>query len=255
MTLVTESKEIEKEDLVPSQFTRFKEANWFDPKFTEHIVIGGAGGIGSWLSFYLARMGYKIFLYDFDTVDETNLGGQMYSLESVGIVKSNAVEDITRIFCQNPVYPLGKFTKEDGLWSEVMFSAFDNMEARRVMFDKWKQKTTENSIFIDGRMLAETGQVFFVTPDKIDVYEENIFTDAEIKDQPCTMKATSHCGAMIGALMASGWTNFVTNRKIGFDAREVPFKLEFELPLLMFQVKDKEQCRNSSKTTVKEEAA
>lgn len=228
---------------MPSRFTRFKDANWFDPKFTKEIVVGGAGGIGSWLSFFLARIGYKIFLYDFDVVDETNLGGQMYSLESVGLVKSNAVEELTRLFCQNPVYPLGKYTSDVGVWSEVMFSAFDNMAARKTMFDVWNSKHTKNSIFIDGRMLAETGQIFFVTPDRAEAYEEQLWTDAEIKSQPCTMKATTHCGAFIASSMVAGWTNFVTNRKLGMDVREVPFKVEFELPLLMFTVKTKEKCK------------
>lgn len=240
ITELTKGNEIEQ---VPQQFTRFKDIDWFDPKFVERIVIGGAGGIGSWLSFYIARMGYKIFLYDFDTIDETNLGGQMYSKESVGLVKSNAMEDITRIFCQNPVYALGRFTKEDGEWSEVMFSAFDNMEARRTMFDKWKEKFTDKSIFIDGRMLAETGMVFCVTKDRVEEYEKYIYTDAEIKDQPCTMKATSHCGAFIASIMAACWTNFVTNCKLKRDMREVPFKVEFELPLLMLEVKTEQQCK------------
>lgn len=231
------------EQNVPSQFTRFKDGAWFDPGFVPHIVIGGAGGIGSWLTFFLARMGYKIFLYDFDTIDETNLGGQLYSTESVGKVKSNATEDIVRSFCQNQIHPLGEFTEKSGIWSEVMFSAFDNMKARRIFFDKWKSKVTEKSIFIDGRMLAESGQIFFVTPDKIDEYEKNIFQDGDIKDQPCTMKATSHCGALISSMMASGWTNFVSNIKAKMDIREIPFKIEFELPLLMFTLKNIEECK------------
>lgn len=236
-----DSTEVEQD--IPSQFTRFKDIGWFDPKFVEKIVIGGAGGIGSWLSFFIARMGYKIFLYDFDTIDETNLGGQMYSTESVGLVKSNAMEDITRIFCQNPTYALGRYTKEDGEWSEVMFSAFDNMEARKVMFTKWKEKFTDKSIFIDGRMLAETGMVYCVTKDRIEDYEKELWTDAEIKDQACTMKATSHCGAFIASTMATCWTNFVSNHKMKENRREVPFKIEFELPLLMLEVKILGKCR------------
>ncbi|MHA1199668.1 MAG: hypothetical protein ACTSQF_10110, partial [Candidatus Heimdallarchaeaceae archaeon] len=60
--------------------SRFRDASWFGnvETLTTPIVVGGAGGIGSWLTFFLARMlsNNYIFLYDFDTVEEVNMAGQ-----------------------------------------------------------------------------------------------------------------------------------------------------------------------------------
>ena len=52
--------------------TRFKNAKWAEYK--AHITLGGAGGIGSHLAFYLARIGHDLLIYDFDTVGNENIG-------------------------------------------------------------------------------------------------------------------------------------------------------------------------------------
>ena len=50
------------------QFDRFKGASWF-PQGNERVLVGGCGGIGSWLTFFLARIGYLPAVYDFDEID------------------------------------------------------------------------------------------------------------------------------------------------------------------------------------------
>jgi len=149
--------------------SRFRDASWFEKvdNFNMPVIIGGAGGIGSWLTLFLARMlpstGY-IFLYDFDRVEEVNMAGQLFEFGHINKSKVVAVEDIvdrfsqyTGLSCQNEKYV------KDSLKSPVMFSAFDNMEARKVMFENWKSEAASNpeqAIFIDGRLLAEQLQVF-----------------------------------------------------------------------------------------------
>lgn len=53
--------------------SRFKDAPWF-PKEETAIIVGGAGGIGSWLSLLLSRAGFYPIVYDYDRLEEHNLG-------------------------------------------------------------------------------------------------------------------------------------------------------------------------------------
>lgn len=212
---------------------RFSDADWFHPGIP--VVVGGAGGIGSWLTFFLARQECKIFLHDFDEVDETNLGGQLYGTNYIGTYKAEAMSDIAKTFCNNEsVKNMGKFDDES-FASPIMFSAFDSMTARKAMFEKWKAQSNRE-IFIDGRMLAESGMVFAVLKGREEKYEKELFDDSEVEEQACSLKATSHCGAFIASIMTATFNNYVTNVKRKSNFREVPFKTSFGLDLLMFDV-------------------
>ena len=210
--------------------SRFRDATWFEKvdKFDIPVVIGGAGGIGSWLTLFLARMlpstGY-IFLYDYDNVEEVNMAGQLYAKEHINRPKVDAMQDIvsrftdyTHLSCQNEKYTA------DSLRSPVMFSAFDNMEARKVMFENWKSQVGKgvDEIFIDGRLLAEQLQVFYVTPETADTYERKyLFDDSEVEEENCSYKQTTHFAAAIAAKMVQGFTNWLVR-----DQVELPFYYE-----------------------------
>ena len=78
--------------------SRFSDAPWMK-NIQEHIVvIGGAGGIGSWLTLLLSRMGSEIVVYDFDKIEEHNIGGQWFKKEDIGNTKVNALRNNIRNF-------------------------------------------------------------------------------------------------------------------------------------------------------------
>ena len=79
------------------QFDRFKDAPWF-PKQGETVMVGGAGGIGSWLCFLLARAGFNIIVHDFDRIEEHNTGGQLFRQSDIGALKVDAVASIVQSF-------------------------------------------------------------------------------------------------------------------------------------------------------------
>ena len=57
------------------------------------VAIAGLGGLGSNVAFSLARIGVgHLHLIDFDVVDLTNLNRQQYSLEHVGMYKTDALK-------------------------------------------------------------------------------------------------------------------------------------------------------------------
>ena len=220
--------------MINPRSVRFSDAPWYHPKID--IMIGGAGGIGSWLCFFLGRQESNIYLYDDDTVDETNLGGQLYANSHIGLNKAQATSNIVKEFTGMDVELMGKYNK-DSMSNPVVFACFDNMEARKIMFENWCS-VPNKQIFIDGRMLAENFQVIAVTPSNIERYlKEELFEDSEVEEERCSMKATSHCGAMIAGYMVSVFNNYVANFKQKQNYREVPFKMYYDLPTLTNTIK------------------
>jgi molybdopterin/thiamine biosynthesis adenylyltransferase len=211
--------------------SRFRSTLWYDPNYT--VIIGGVGGIGSWLSLFLARMGYQIHVFDYDSIDETNMAGQLYPVSAIGDSKAETIQKICKEFAGNDIFINEKYTEESPS-NPIIFSAFDCIDARRLMFNKWRA-LKDREVFIDGRMLIESGQVFCVTPGKEDEYEKHLFKKGEVKPQQCSLKATSHSGAIIAGLMVTAFTNYLTNKKVKADVRELPFKFDYELPLFNFK--------------------
>ena len=65
-------------------------------------------------------------------------------------------------------------------------------------------------------------------------HEEEFFEDDEVPDAPCSFRATSHNPAIMAGLMVGVLNNKVTNKKMGQVFREVPYKIEYELPTMTF---------------------
>ena len=86
-----------KEKDIDNRKIRFSDAPWANSP--QHIVVGGVGGIGSWASMYLARIGHLLYMYDMDKIDETNMGGQLYKLSQIGTNKAVAMMQNIKEFC------------------------------------------------------------------------------------------------------------------------------------------------------------
>lgn len=207
--------------------SRFRDASWFSKieKLNTPIIVGGVGGIGTWLILFLSRMlnnETELYIYDHDIVEEINMAGQLYGTKHIGKPKVEAIENIVKEFTGfENIFPQYKKYDETSFSCPIMFSAFDNMKARKIMFENWKKEATvfEDSIFIDGRLLAEQLQVFFVTSESIDTYEkEYLFDDSEVESENCSYKQTTHFAANIASKMVQGFTNWLSK-----DTSELPF--------------------------------
>lgn len=233
--------------------SRFKDAPWF-PKEQVDTIVGGAGGIGSWLSLMLSRAGFFPIVYDFDRLEEHNLAGQLYSKEDAEKLtpKVDALKILCKSFADTDITVMNEKYTKDSMSHHYVFSAFDNMQARKDMFGAWKEYVKEWQdyndtlkageegfsefssyipIFIDGRLTAEQMQIFCVTPDRIEEYEKHLFDDSEVEDTPCTMKQTSHSAAMIASHMVGFFTNHMTNNAEEDSVRAVPFMWEYFIPI------------------------
>lgn len=219
--------------------SRFRDASWFEKlsKYTVPIIIGGVGGIGSWLTLFLSRMmgpDSYLILYDFDKVEEVNMAGQLFRIQDIGKLKVNAMKDIVMDFggYEKIVNQPDRYDSES-LRSPVMFSCFDNMKARKVMFENWLTEAEKypDSIFIDGRLNAEQFQVYYVTLEWAEKYrKEHLFDDKEVEDANCSYKQTTHFAAAIASKMVQGFTGFLD------DTYELPFRYEEIGPLFLTDI-------------------
>lgn len=213
--------------------SRFGDAPWMEKMEERMATVGGAGGIGSWLSLYLSRLGMQVQVYDFDTIEEHNIGGQWYKKQDINKAKVIALQENIMNFADQDIVAIKDRLTERSLMSEYCFSAFDNMQARKDMFKAWKEanKDNPNAVFIDGRLAAETFEIYCIrnTPEDIAYYEdpEILFDDSEVPDAPCTMKQTSHFAGIIGGLMTTFFTNYITNEIAGEEERRLPRKTTY----------------------------
>lgn len=236
--------------MTETQSSRFKDALWF-PKEETIVLIGGAGGIGSWLTILLARAGFVPMVYDFDVLEEHNMGGQLYPKRHINKTKVEALKEIIKDFTETDMVANNQKVDTETMSHIYVFSAFDNMQARKDMFASWetfvkewademaetddeehlKKLKSQEPIFIDGRLTMEQLQIFCVTPDKIEEYKKHLFDDTEVPDAPCTLKQTSHSAAMIAAHMTGFFTNHLVNINEEDRVRSLPFKWEYFIPL------------------------
>ena len=231
--------------------SRFKDAPWF-PKEETNVIVGGAGGIGSWLTLMLSRAGFYPVVYDFDVLEGHNLAGQLYTKSDAEamVLKVDALKGLCKQFADTDITVMNERYTKESMSHNYVFSAFDNMQARKDMFAAWKEYVKEwedfkgiadaahipniplsEPIFIDGRLTAEQMQIFCVTPDLIAEYEKHLFDDTEVQDAPCTMKQTSHSAAMIASHMVGFFTNHMTNNAVKDKDRTVPFFWEYFIPI------------------------
>lgn len=189
------------------------------------VTIIGAGGIGSFVGQFLAKMGVTdITVYDFDEVEEHNLPNQMYPQEALGLPKAKALAvELERL---DPTVQVTvheeRVTSETAL-KGVVISAVDSMPARKEI---WKAVKMNMGVplFIDARMGAEIGQVRAlrpIQPKQISRFEQSL--EGKAVDLPCTAKAIVYNGGMIASIIS----NMVKREAMG---EKVPAEVMFAFP-------------------------
>ena len=209
---------------------RFKTALWADKSI--HILVGGAGGISSWATLFLARSNnkYHITVVDPDKVEEVNYGGQFFNKDSLGNTKISALYRSISDVVPNPpiIHGIDRTVQNiiiNSHLSEYVIAGFDNMEARTYLFNKWKGNPNRK-IFIEGRLLAEFFEIYIVVPGREEEYEKTLFDQNEVNnaDAPCTFRATSHYGAAIGAKINHALNSYLANLSQGTLLYSLPFR-------------------------------
>ena len=234
-------------ETVRSTTARFSSASWFEEVQKQIIIIGGQGGISSWVTLLLSRMRPSaIYTFDMDVVEEVNLAGQMYSTEHIGMFKCDSVIDTVKKFSNyGSVFGINEPYTEESMATKIMICGFDNMMARKVFYNNWKsfvqnlpEEERKSCLFIDGRLAAETLQILCITGDAtwdMAEYENKfLFSDSEAISNVCSYKQTAFTANIIAGLMCNLFINFCANLVGG--CRTIPFFTSYEADMMYLRM-------------------
>ena len=234
--------------LVDESTSRFSSAIWYEAIQKKTIILAGIGGIGSYVGFLLARMKpAALFIYDPDIVETVNMSGQLYSREDVGNSKVNALSNMISKYCDyNSVFAVSERFDESNDASDIMICGFDNMDARKIFFEKWlnhvkskSEKERANCLYIDGRLAAEEFQVLCIKGDdefNINRYKnEFLFSDAEADVTVCSYKQTTFMANMIASVMVNLFVNFIANQCNPLIERDLLFYTTYSAETMYYK--------------------
>jgi hypothetical protein len=200
-----------------------------------HIL--GCGAIGSSAAVQLCRMGADTFsLYDFDIVEEANIGVSEYNQYDIGRFKVDALKKhLEHINPNITVYTnKEKFKdyKPNGHNRDIVILGFDSMKSRleavTEICDKKFPKEYRPQFIIDGRMGAEHYQQYIIGKPTLSKYKKYWYTDDSGSEEPCNAKATSYCSNMSGSFIANAVRKIVMKQPYNV-------KFSFNFPTMLLQ--------------------
>lgn len=106
------------------------------------VSILGCGGLGSNIAMTLARAGVgELYLYDFDTIEYSNLNRQNYTLDELGgdkaeLTKKKIESTLPYVKCHNQnIYLTTENMDTIAHKTDIFIEAFDNKESKTMLFD------------------------------------------------------------------------------------------------------------------------
>lgn len=235
--------------LVDEATSRFSGAIWYSAIQSKTITLAGVGGIGSYVGFLLARLKPAgLYLYDPDIVEQANMSGQLYGSSDLGQPKVSSLHRMMQVYANyyNTIAYQARFTAESEA-TDIMICGFDNMEARKLFFDKWLEHVgnkpegeRSKCLFIDGRLAAEEFQVFAIQGNDeraiVEYGRKWLFSDAAADETICSYKQTTFMANMIASVMVNLFVNFVANECNPIIDRDVPFMTQYSADTMYFKV-------------------
>jgi sulfur carrier protein ThiS adenylyltransferase len=192
------------------------------------VAIVGAGSIGSHTAEALCKMGVrKLRIFDFDDVEAHNVANQGYFIPEIGYKKCEALQRrLSEGTGAEIVVEARKYEDGDLFQEDYVISAVDNMSSRSDIWSGFLM-SPNSKYFLDGRMGARAGSVFFVDKTKAETvarYDKSLFPDEEAVQLPCTEKSTIFCAyglsGIIGALIARSLIGDEINYSVDVDFAE-----------------------------------
>lgn len=231
--------------------SRFSGAIWYEEIQKQTVTLAGVGGVGSYVGFLLGRLKpQRLIIYDPDRVETVNMSGQLYGQTDVGNYKSVALSIMIRNYANyNNIAALNDRFDANSEATDIMICGFDNMEARKVFYERWKQRVLsyptgsndrKKCLFIDGRLAAEEFQVLSIQGNDDRAMKEYegkwLFSDVEAEETICSYKQTTFMANMIASVMVNIFVNFVANQCNPIIDRDVPFFISYDASTMFTKV-------------------
>jgi adenylyltransferase/sulfurtransferase len=206
--------------------------------FKEPISIVGAGSLGSWVAFFLLKMGFKdITIFDFDTIEEHNLPNQMFREDDIGKKKVNAIFDIYKEFfndeeIQARIKISDKRITDSNCSSlnGVVFMCVDTMVARKELYEMaYKYGTNNIPIWIEGRLSIFGAYVYTLTHKSNKVFEEydkTMYGDEEAEVSVCGVSQTAlpsvvNCATIMIMQMISWYRGNEVQNQVNYSMPDI----------------------------------
>lgn len=236
--------------LVDEYTSRFSGAIWYDKIQQLNVILGGAGGISSYVGFLLSRLRVnRITVFDPDIVEAVNISGQFYSTSDIGKLKVQALSSLVANFSNYySVAARNELYDEDTQACPIMICGFDNMVARKVFFNNWLKYVRsgntppEKCFYQDGRLAAEEFQIFSIQGNDeraIKEYQDKwLFSDAEAEETICSYKQTTFMANMIASMMVNVFVNFAANNSnpAPIIPRDIPFFISYSADTMFTKI-------------------
>ena len=216
------TRDIRQRDLVPPQ--RLAAC---------HALVIGVGAIGRQVALQLVALGIpRLTLVDDDTVAIENLAAQGYWPADLGQAKVEATAQLCRsIHPEGIVRPIQeRFGRsslkrlglaEPGAGPLISFACVDSIMTRKVL---WETLRATASLWIDGRMAAETLRVLACDhPGSDSYYPSTLFDESHAYAGSCTARSTIYTASIAAGLMLAQFTRHL---------RQIPVERDQTLNLL-----------------------
>lgn len=180
------------------------------------VNIIGCGATGSYTALALAKMGFnEFYLYDDDTVEEANIGPQLYGMKDLGEKKVVALKKLLSQLSPAldvNVYP-ERVTKDTPLTKGIIIVALDSMEGRAMIWRNFRQTMP---LIVDPRIGGQIIRVFAIPQNSkphLEHYRETLYSDEEAFDFPCAERGVADVSFLIGGLVSGIVRKFVVKGK------------------------------------------
>jgi len=187
------------------------------------VTVVGCGAVGSKVIDFLARLGVNHFvLWDYDMVEEHNVGNQAFVLRDVGKAKVDACHDL--IWSINPsatvIKHKEKFTSLSDIDTRYFVISVDSMSARKDILDAAvlaHSMSGHNVVCVDTRIATyEVSLLSFDTakPQATEAYSKTLYADSKVAKEiasPCGTVQGLGTLSSLAALMAV--TKIIHNEK------------------------------------------
>ena len=173
--------------------------------FETRAMVIGAGMTGSWTALALARMVKSVVLYDFDTVEEHNVGVQAYHEGHIGMSKVEAVKNMAfglPLEIRDRPFPDGYFDEHSAgpffnPEHHIIVSCVDSIAARSNI----AVAAIRHDIpyLIDTRVLGETCFVQAIERSGFQAYIDALPGDDVLIHAKCGAKGTAYAGLWVAS--------------------------------------------------------
>lgn len=209
-----------------------RQADLVDSRiFDTPITVIGGGGIGSFTTLALAKMGFStIEVFDDDTIEGHNLPNQFYPLDSIGVFKVEALTQVVQAFTGTRICGIpSKWNKSVGfIKPAVVISAVDTMGVRTELYNALN---STKCIFIDGRMGGQQAEIRTCSMSSVNdkkMYKGTLWKDSETSPLPCTQKAVMYNVLWIASMIANQCRLVLEHKEY---AREIIYDFENSIML------------------------